>query len=70
VHDEVDLTGERRPQRGSVVREEVVTSPAPVDARPDGEIEAEVRVGEEEDSDVVADQSSGLCTMARAISPL
>lgn len=47
-----------------------MTAPTPVDARPDGEIEAEVGVGEEEDSDVVADQSSRPYSMARALSPL
>jgi hypothetical protein len=44
VHHDIDLARERRLQRGGVVRQEVVTTPASLDARPDGEIEAEVGV--------------------------
>jgi hypothetical protein len=65
VHHEVDLAGERRLKRRGVVGEEIVTTPAPVDARSDGEIEAEMGIGQKEDSDVVADQSSGLSLLAR-----
>jgi hypothetical protein len=63
VHHDVHLACERRLERSGVVREEVVTTPAPVDTWPDGKVEAEVRIGEEEDSDFVEDQSSDLWLM-------
>jgi hypothetical protein len=68
VHDNVHLAGERRLQGRGVVRQEVVTAPPPIDARPDGEIEAEVGIGEEKYSDVVAGQSSGLGSVTTTIS--
>ena len=58
VHDEVHLAGERRLQRGGVIREEVVTTPPSVDARPHGEIEAEVGIGQQEDPDVASQPSA------------
>jgi hypothetical protein len=58
VHYDVHLARERRLQRGGVVREEVVAAAPSVDTRSNREIEAEVGIGQEEDSDVVADQSS------------
>jgi hypothetical protein len=63
VHHDVDLARERRLQRGGVVREKVVTTPPTLDTRPDGEIEAEVGIGQKEDSDFVADQSGTLSSI-------
>jgi hypothetical protein len=63
VHDDVDLARERRLERGGVVGEEVVTTPASLDPWPNWEVEAEVRVGEQENSDFVEDQSSDLWLM-------
>ena len=63
MHDDVDLTRERRLERGGVVGEEVVTTPPSLDPWPNGEVEAEVRVGEQENSDFVEDQSSDLGLM-------
>jgi hypothetical protein len=62
MHDDVDLARERRLERGGVVREEVVTTPPSVDTWPNGEIEAEVRIGEKEDF-YFANQSSSLMLM-------
>ena len=53
VHHEIDLARERRLERGGVVREKVLTTPPSVDTWPDGQIEAEVGIGEEEDPDFV-----------------
>jgi hypothetical protein len=63
MHHDVDLARERRLERGGVVGQEVVTAPPSVDTRPNGQIEAEVRIGEEEDLDFVEDQSSDLWLM-------
>ena len=53
VHDEIDFAGERWRERGGVVGEKIIAATPPADARAHGQIEAEMRVGEEEDSDVV-----------------
>ena len=58
VHDDVHLARERRLQRRGVIREEVVTTPPSVDARAHGEIEAEVGIGQQEDSDVGTQSSA------------
>ena len=50
VHDEVDLAGECWLQRGRVVREEVETATAAFDPRSRREIEAEVRIGEQQNA--------------------
>jgi hypothetical protein len=63
VHHDVDLARERRLERGGVVGQEVVTTPPSLDPWPNGEVEAEVRVGEQENSDFVEDQSSDLSLM-------
>jgi hypothetical protein len=71
VHHDVDLAGERRPERGGVVRQEVVTTPPPVDTGPNRQVEAEVRIGEQQNSNVVANQSSGLLlTITRQLKPV
>ena len=53
MDDNVDVARERRGQRRGVVREEVVSAPPPLDARPCREVETEVGVGEEEYPDTV-----------------
>ena len=58
VHDDVHLARERRLQRDGVIRQEVVATPPSVDARPDGEIEAEVGIGQQEDPDVASQSSA------------
>ena len=60
VDYDVDLAHERRLKRGGIIREEIVTAPPPVDTRPDRQIEAEVGIGKEKNTDVVARQSGGL----------
>jgi hypothetical protein len=63
VHHEIDLARERRLERGGVVCEEIVTTPPSVDTWPDGQIEAEVGIGEEEDPDFVGYRLDDLCSM-------
>ena len=60
VHDEVDLPLERGPQRGRVVREEVVPPTPSLDARTRRQVEAEVGVREEEDADALVHTVSPL----------
>jgi hypothetical protein len=51
VHDQVDITSERRLKRVGVVRKEVVTTSPSIDARVDRQVEAEVSVREQQDPD-------------------
>ena len=53
VHDEIDLAGKRRRERRGVVGQEVIPAPAPFDPLPDGEVEAQVRIGQEENANDV-----------------
>ena len=53
MHDEIDLSGHRRLERSRVVRKKIEASSPPANARPYGEIEAQVRIGEQENPDVV-----------------
>jgi hypothetical protein len=53
VDDDVDFARDCRGQRRGVVREEVVPSSPPLDARPCRQVEPEVGVGEEEYPDGV-----------------
>lgn len=52
VHDDVDLAIERRLQRRGVVGEKVVAAAAPLHARTHGEVEPQVGVGDQQDSNV------------------
>ena len=52
VHDEIDFVGERRRERSRVVGEEVMTATPSAGARPDGQIEPEMGVREQQDPDV------------------
>ena len=53
VHHQVDVTVECALQRSVVVGEEIVTPPPALDSRAHRQVEAEVRIGEEEDADGV-----------------
>jgi hypothetical protein len=54
VHNEIDFTSDCRLQRGGIVCQEVVSTSSSTDARVDRQIEAQVRIREEEDPDDVA----------------
>jgi hypothetical protein len=52
MHHQVHLAGQRRRQRGGVIGKKVVTATAALDAWLDGQVEAEVRVGQQQDPDL------------------
>jgi hypothetical protein len=52
VHHEVDFARERGRERGLIVREEIVAAAPPIDARARRQVEAEVRIGEQQDAEV------------------
>ena len=52
VHDDVDLSVERRLKRRGVVGEKVVAAAAPLHARTHREVEPEMGVGDEQDAEV------------------
>jgi hypothetical protein len=51
VYDEIDVAGERGSKRCRIIQEKVESASPASDARSNREVEAEVRVGEKEDSD-------------------
>src|SRR5690606_2999901 len=51
MYDDVHFALQRGLQGGLVVRQEVMAAPAPRAARAAGQVEAEMRVGEEQDAD-------------------
>jgi hypothetical protein len=53
VDDEVDFSRQCRRQRGRIVREEVESTAAATDTRPNWKVETEMGVGEKEDSNRV-----------------
>jgi hypothetical protein len=57
MDDNVHLARERWRQRCGVVREEVVSATAPLDAGPGRQVETQVGVGEEENSDTAGGQA-------------
>ena len=54
VYDQVDFARKRRLQSGRVVRKEVVSTSPSIDARVDRQVEAKVRISQQEDPDDVA----------------
>ena len=66
VHHEIDFARECRRECGGIVGEKIVAATSPADARAHGEVEAEVRVREEENSDVVRHSSYLLRAPRRA----
>ena len=59
VYHEIDLAPQRRPERPLMVGQEIVTAPPTPNARPCGQVETKVAIGEEQN----AEDRSGLeCT--------
>ena len=51
VHNEIDFAGEGGRKRGGVVGEKIIAAASPSYAGAYGQVEAEVRVGQKQDSD-------------------
>ena len=67
VHHDVDLSGERRRQRGRIVGEEIVATATTPDACLHRQVEAEVRVGKQENPDDVGHLANLRAVMARVV---